>query len=126
MADQPQNQMTVDEAAQIHQFGVYVPHFFEKLARDYNFAVDSEEDALRAINMAAHLRNRYEETLQVKAASDSSFLAAAEEHLNASLGLPPASSVKQAAELRNAAAAAAADPQIRQAAMTLLAHSTQN
>lgn len=118
-AGQPQI-MDEDRAFATLYQTVYTPAFFRKLAFDYGFKPRDDNEALRALKLAAQLRVAYDSEQEKVAASKGSVLDRMETGINTMLKRA-GHNVPQVldTQLKNAAARASFDPALASAILSL-------
>jgi len=109
--------LPVDDAYGIVHQKVYQPVFFEKLAHDYGIAPSNDDEAMEMLTMAAQLRQQYDADQEKRAASGNTPLSRVRQQLGAQF--PETAS--PAPRIKEAAAQAAADPELAHAVLSLQA-----
>jgi len=105
--------------ATVHQ-RVYTPVFFKKVADDWGFQPQSDQEAMEMLTIAAQLREGYDQEMEKSAAVQGNQLTEARQHLAGALaeegidpgGVPDQMIVKAAQEV-------ALDPEIANAVLSL-------
>lgn len=106
----------------VHQ-RVYVPAFFEKLAKDYNWRPQNQQEVQTALQMAAQLREAFDAEQEKQAAANNPLLRA-QQHLNQVMkqaGYPSLNPTPQDLQIKQAAAHGSFDPQLAAAVLSLQA-----
>jgi hypothetical protein len=111
-------QLTPEESYNVLVAQVHAPVFFEKLARVYGINPQTPDEARELLLMAGQLRNAHEQESVKAASANTNFLAQARNDLNKTLysrGYAPLGD--QDASVKTAAAQAAQNPLLKEAAL---------
>jgi hypothetical protein len=113
-----------DDAIEVLSREIHDPCFFQKLANDWNIVPRSQEEGSQLLELAAVLRGTREAQVKTAAAPSNTFLTGALDSLKGALGdrgiyAGPTTDVQT---IKSAAAQAAQDPAVAQAALKYAQH----
>lgn len=117
--------MTLQESYDVLATQVHAPVFFAKLANNYGYRPNSEEEAIRCLKMAGKLRNAYEKEAVKTASKQANTLDELDALLDNRLSAYGYGSNESKENTKAAAADAIQHPHIKEAAEIFAEHLSQ-